>query len=61
MVEIVIEQLADLELAYSTFTAVVGLAARRSYALPRFGRPDPEVVPAEGATPPETPDRQVAE
>ena len=28
---------------------------------PRFGRPDPEVAPAEGATPPETPDRQVAE
>ena len=27
----------------------------------RFGRPDPEVAPAEGATPPETPDRQVAE
>ncbi len=28
---------------------------------PRFGRPDPEVAPAEGATPPETPDRQVTE
>jgi hypothetical protein len=27
----------------------------------RFGRPDPEVAPSAGATPPETPDRQVAE
>ncbi len=28
---------------------------------PRFGRPDPEVAPAEGATPREMPDREVAE
>ncbi len=28
---------------------------------PRFGRPEPEVAPAEGATPREMPDREVAE
>ena len=34
VVGMIIEQLADVELAYPTFTAVVGLAARRARDYP---------------------------